>query len=121
MRFALARGLVVERALIIRRVEGYELPFAGIPVQDKFSFTFANDYPRCDTPPSRLSRRSCRAARSVNACKTLAGLKTTRSATPFIAAPRFELPLLGSPAQRKQAPRSGRGNRKGRRQPPSGP
>jgi hypothetical protein len=33
---------------------------------------------------------------SVNACKTLVSPKNARSATPRIAASRFELPLLGS-------------------------
>ena len=37
-----------------------------------------------------------RTGTGVNACKTLVGPKNTRSATPFIVAPRFELPLLGS-------------------------
>src|SRR5437016_14121473 len=38
------------------------------------------------------SRRGAR----VNACKTLVSPKNTRSATRFIRASRFELPLLGS-------------------------
>src|SRR2546423_15482512 len=43
-----------------------------------------------------MMRGDSRRGSGVNACKTLAGPKNTRSATPFIAVPRFELPLLGS-------------------------
>ncbi len=44
----------------------------------------------------QVMRRGFRRGSGVNACKTLAGPKNTKSATPLIAASRFELPLLGS-------------------------
>src|SRR5256885_4405256 len=43
-----------------------------------------------------MTRGDSRRGSGVNACKTLAGPKSTGSATPFIAVPRLELPLLGS-------------------------
>jgi hypothetical protein len=54
----------------------------------------------------------------VNACKTLAGPKNTRSATRFNLASRLELPLLGSnqdspdPERRPQGSKSGQFDRK---------
>src|SRR5206468_6591671 len=50
----------------------------------------------CEASGQERQQQVMQGGSGVNACKTLAWPENTRSATPRIAASRFELPLLGS-------------------------